>query len=1195
MRKVFLCIFAFFLLTGIQYVVADDFPGVAFGSVLSLDGDDWLLATDAENVGREQGWFNDPREQAKAVAVPNVIQFDFPRYHGVVWYWKDFVASVNPHKGGRYLIKFELVDYKADVWVNGIFIGSHETADGSFVFDITDAVKSGRENRLAVRVLNPTNTAIDGMTLNETPHRNKRIPTTPGCDANHGGIQDSVFLMMVPAVYIADVYVVPDPKTGVIELESKVINTNRGSSKANLQFVVSTARFGQVAVAAQRQEKLASGENIISSQVKVENPRLWDVEDPFLYRLTARVAEENSQSFDEFSTRCGFRDFRYEDGWFRLNGRRIFLKCSHLGNCFPIGIHRPYTQDLMNRDLLNLKAMGFNAVRYIAGVGFRENIDYCDEIGLMVYEEPYAAWCLAYSDQFAYRFDLSHTNMIVRDRNHPSITMWGLLNETPDGPVFRHAVKTLKLVRSLDMNRLVFLSSGRWDNVKNEPLNLPEGLVGWKTADGLEPCVVYNGSGKRIEFSQVINEPGRFSFHPGPVGEYSAVRWTAPENDSFKVAAKFIDISEQRATTDVHVLHNGKVLFDGYLNVNGEARESLFSDSLKLQKGDTLTFVVGYGNSHYGADTTGLEIQISSPKGDVYDVAKDYSDTDNPNGSWEYGMLAPGETPDSGTFSLYTHSLREPAGTIGTLSNPGSLVWEDVLDDQHPYLRAPLSANEITLFRTYGSPEKHYFASECGVGSGNNWARLLRLYQQYGGAHTEAYDLMQGYLNGFMGDWDHWKMDEIFMDPDDFFNQTIARMASQRKINWNAIRGNPNMAGFNLTGVVDQGLPSASEGLTTAFRELKPGTMDVMFDCNAKLRLCLFAEPANIYRGSPIKLDVVLANEDDLKPGTYPVRLQVIGPDHLRVLDRTIDIEVPEAIDGKEPSLAYPVFSEHMVIDGPTGRYQFLARFAQGAGAAGGDNEFYVTDSADMPNVEAEVVLWGDDPGLEKWLGENGIRCRKFDPAVTDKRELILASTKPQAPGGAEAFAELATRIARGSSVVFLSPDIFAGPNGTTHWVPLKNKGSVGDTSRWLYHADDWAKNHPIFDGLQIGLLDYTIYRDIIPNQIWRGQQIPAEAVAGSHVTCLWYDGGLLNSVQELGAGRFILNTLWIRRNLGLLSENEQAVINSQTVVVERSLKQVPAAERLLRNMLNYAARDIKKPVAELPNDFTDQLKAMGY
>ncbi len=129
------------------------------------------------------------------------------------------------------------------------------------------------------------------------------------------------------------------------------------------------------------------------------------------------------------SVRCGFRDFRFEDGHFRLNGRRIYLRCSHTGNCCPVGLELPVDPDWLRRDLINAKMMRFNAIRFIAGVAKRYQLDVAGEIGLMVYEEAYASWCLADSPRMAERYDESLLGVVRRDCNHPSVVIWGLLNE----------------------------------------------------------------------------------------------------------------------------------------------------------------------------------------------------------------------------------------------------------------------------------------------------------------------------------------------------------------------------------------------------------------------------------------------------------------------------------------------------------------------------------------------------------------------------------------------------------------------------------------------------------------------------------------------------------------------------------------------------------------------------------------------
>jgi hypothetical protein len=320
----------------------------------------------------------------------------------------------------------------------------------------------------------------------------------------------------------------------------------------------------------------------------------------------------------------------------------------------------------------------------------------------------------------------------------------------------------------------------------------------------------------------------------------------------------------------------------------------------------------------------------------------------------------------------------------------------------------------------------------------------------------------------------------------------------------------------------------------------------------------------------------VLANEDMLRPGQYPVRIQVAGPKGVRVFEKTIAVKIPDPKGRPEPPMALPVFSEAVTVDGPSGKYRFLATFDRGAAAAGGEIEFYVTDPADMPAVEREVVLWGDDPQLAKWLAERGVRVKPFAQATGTSREIILAGYQPPRGAGAAEFRELARRIARGSAAVFLCPAVFADGSQPARWLPLATKGTVARFNECggYYRGDAFAKRHAVFDGLPCGgILDYTFYREIIPQVAWCGLDPPAEAVAGAIRATLGYGSGLLVSVHDLGAGRFILNTLQIRETLG----------------------RDPVAECLLRNMLRYAAHDADKPLTDLPGDFDRQLKAMGY
>jgi hypothetical protein len=301
-----------------------------------------------------------------------------------------------------------------------------------------------------------------------------------------------------------------------------------------------------------------------------------------------------------------------------------------------------------------------------------------------------------------------------------------------------------------------------------------------------------------------------------------------------------------------------------------------------------------------------------------------------------------------------------------------------VLSDQHPYQRVPHTADIIRTLRTLDGGGLPVFLSEYGIGSAVDLWRTVRHYEEIGKEDVEDARFYRDKLDRFLADWEQWRLDECFAHPADYFAECLRKMADQRLLGLNAIRSNPNVVGHSLTGTVDQGM--TGEGLFTTFRELKPGTVDALFDGFAPLRWCLFVEPVHVYRGATVRLEAVLANEDMLPAGEYPVRLQVVGPPKARTFERTLTVTIPDRHGEPEPPMTLPIFAEDVPIDGPSGKYRFLATFERGAAAAGGEMEFYVTDPAEIPPVEAEVVLWGEDPDLAKWLTDRGIRTRSASP-----------------------------------------------------------------------------------------------------------------------------------------------------------------------------------------------------------------------
>ncbi len=1056
---------------------------------MSLNGDgQWQLATDPQNVGREEAWWNGPRQEARATRVPWIIQDAFPEYHGVAWYWRDFSAPDHPQRQGRALLRFEAVDYSCEVWLNGTSVGGHEGGEGPFTLDVTDAIRLGANgpNRLAVRVLNPGHEPIDGVTLGETPHRCKCIPFVAGAAFNHGGITGPVHLVLAPPARVQDLWVRAEAPSGILRVQASIRSELVQSARAEVELSVALSPNGSVLCRKYLRCDIAPGDSVIEAELQIDSPQLWQLNEPSLYRVSCRLEVEDvgggSAWADECSTRCGFRDFRFERGYFRLNGRRLFLRGTHTLNHTPVGLQVPHDPDLLRRDLLNLKVMGFNLVRFIWGGAVPYQLDLCDEIGLLVYNESYAAFPFAETPRMAERFDRSISEIVRRDRNHPSVVIWGLLNEVHDNSLFRHAAASLPLLHALDGTRMAMLNSGRWDKDLSLGSFSNPGSLSWDVMLGREGEAV-----------------------PTPDGTTPLTPLTLPSPAA----------------------HGDQI-------AHGEGIEA--QDPAAL---------LGVEPTMQDAPETQAEVET--------------------------------EAEDAPASNLSHGHEPQPPGEDGGFGTDWATIPGYVMDmgDVHPYPRVPQLPVATEILRCLGHNSRRVYLSEYGIGSAVDLWRATRHFERLGATHAEDAAFYRDKLSRFERDWRQWKLDEIFVAPPEFFARSLAKMAGQRTLGLNAIRANPNLAGYSLTGAIDHVM--CGEGLTTLFRELKPGTTDALFEGLAPLRLCLFAEPPHIYRHGSLRLEAVLANEDALPAGDYRVQLQVVGPGMERVFERTVTVTVPErgGEGGQEEApLAIPFFDERISIGGEPGQYRFVAFLEEGGAATGGEGSFFVTDADAMPDVPGEVVLWGQDDALSRWLAEHNISARPFSSEEeceeeADARQVLVVSRAAAGAGGIEEWRDLTRRIARGATAIFLSPQVFARGDDALFWLPLENKGEPTSIRGWLYLKDEWAKRHPIFDGLPSGgLLDYAFYRELIPDALYSGQDAPQEAVAGAIKASQDYASGLMLAVHELGAGRVILSTMRILESLGAH----------------------PAAERLLRNLLRFATRDADLPLAQLPADFDQSL-----
>lgn len=414
--------------------------------------------------------------------VPGSMQQAWPFFDGIGLYQQRFSLELDVFSDGIVRLEFEKVDFFAEVHLNGTLLGTHTGGEERFWFDVTPLLRA--ENELTVRVICPNEQMVEGFTLGQTPHRNKvNLGVQPGQSIDTGGILGHVCLRALPGTWIEDLYVRPDWRTGRVEMTLTL--ESRQVVEQNLFLRV--YKWGEKTSLLQTVMPILAeqGGSAHECSFKLDHFDLWSVDAPNLYVVEATYGEHS------FARKFGFRHLEVRDGYFHLNGKRLFLKCSHTGNVFPDGLITSTDMDLLRRDFIYAKACGFNTIRFMAAMAREEQLELCDELGMMCYDETMAGWNLEPSAHMEQWYHESLLAMLKRDRNHPCVTICGFLNETKFGEVYETARDSLVLAREAAPDILFMLSSGRWDGEITTGSVSNPGSTCWQPEWGME------GSGER--------------------------------------------------------------------------------------------------------------------------------------------------------------------------------------------------------------------------------------------------------------------------------------------------------------------------------------------------------------------------------------------------------------------------------------------------------------------------------------------------------------------------------------------------------------------------------------------------------------------------------------------------------------------------------------------------------------------------
>lgn len=377
---------------------------------------------------------------------------DSYQWQGVCWYRKRF--TVDPAAaGGKVLLKFDGAMNVADVWLNDEHLGRHMGGWLPFGFDISDRVRAGRENVLAVRLDNHDNSITGPKPL-------------PQLDFNpYHGIYRSVHLVLKDTLHITDPILADRPGSGGVFVTYPDVSSDEATVRVQVhvrndgpdarEFRVRAALHGPTrapglpaagrsaggASVAQREStaaesvsepvRLGPGEDReVTQDLRVLSPALWSPRTPGLHELRTEIVEGGAV-VDAELTRIGIRRIEISPEGFRINGERTFLRGTNRHQEYPY-LGYALSDAAQYRDARKIKEAGFDYIRLSHYPHAPAFMDACDELGLVVMD-CIPGWQFFNRDEPRFT-EIQYENcrrMIRRDRNHPCVILWEVsLNET---------------------------------------------------------------------------------------------------------------------------------------------------------------------------------------------------------------------------------------------------------------------------------------------------------------------------------------------------------------------------------------------------------------------------------------------------------------------------------------------------------------------------------------------------------------------------------------------------------------------------------------------------------------------------------------------------------------------------------------------------------------------------------------------
>lgn len=354
-------------------------------------------------------------------------------------YKKSFTLPDN-WSGNQIFIHFAGVQSSMTLWINGKEVGYHEDGMLPSEFNITKYLKKG-ENEITVKVLNWSK----GSYLEDQDYW--RL----------SGIYRDVYLFSTPGIRMRDFTVfselVNDYRDAELNIEVDVENINNKQSESYLiRTTLKDQTDNTIHTLNSTPFKVKRGtEEKISLTAKIDNPLKWTAEMPNLYKVGIELLKANGEPLQAFVINTGFRKIEIKDGLFLVNGKPIKIKGVNRHD-FDMYNGRTVTRESMIEDIVLMKQHNINAVRTSHYPNNTEFYTLCDEYGLYVMDEAnvesHGLWDNGYyvgeKEEWRKMIVERNVNMVLRDKNHPSIVFWSMGNESGWGVNFDHAYEAMK-------------------------------------------------------------------------------------------------------------------------------------------------------------------------------------------------------------------------------------------------------------------------------------------------------------------------------------------------------------------------------------------------------------------------------------------------------------------------------------------------------------------------------------------------------------------------------------------------------------------------------------------------------------------------------------------------------------------------------------------------------------------------------